>query len=362
MIMSTFVGGYVNNLVEVLMASALSRQHAIILGAPGYGKTAVSRSLARTMAGNDGYSFTRIDPSTPPDVIRGAYNPAALLDGRLERVTDGTPYDSRTRIALIDEIGRGNEVTFDALLDTLDRLDSPSAPPVWATSNFMPSNDRVAALIDRFALWYWIQPDGLDVAGVAAAQLNGSGGPQIDPAGLPTWDQVNDIHTAVPGSTAVKVIGELLSQLAQEGAEQGRRAHPRRVAQWSQILFRVGVWYSGTADFAAVPDAAARLLRYAWPAVTAEEQASWAEIAASVVDTVGAAIESAMVDVLTEMKRVAAAPVGQRTSMIPHLGSLMQNTQVTLEKLADKDDDRVKTAVQQMQTWLSLVIQGKTVE
>jgi len=358
--MSNFVGSYVNDMKLILTASALARQNAIMLGAPGFGKTAVTRSLAGQLTSGQ-YAFARIDPSTPPDVVRGAYNPAALLDGRLERVVDGTAYDPNMRLALIDEIGRGNEVTFDALLDTLDRLDSPDAPPVWATSNFMPSNERVAALIDRFALWYWINPQGLDVAAISAAQLNGQG-PQVDVSDLPTWHEVQDIRKAAPGGNAIKAIGELLENLSTEAQAQGHRPHPRRVTQWTHVLFRVGVWQSGSADFSTVPDTAARLLRYCWPAIQPSDAATWAQIAASVVDTLGAAIEDAMNQVLAQMKQVSAAPQAQRTALIPQLATTMQSVQTTLESLAGADNQRVAEAVTTMNGWLSLAIQGKPVE
>lgn len=358
--MSKFVGSYVDEMKDILLASALSRQNAILLGAPGWGKTAVTRSLAGQLTGGQ-YAFARIDPSTPPDVVRGAYNPAALLDGRLERVVDGTAYDPGMRLALIDEIGRGNEVTFDALLDTLDRLDDPNAPPVWATSNFMPSNERVKALIDRFALWYWINPQSLDVAAVTAAQLNGSG-PQVDVSGLPTWAEIEEIRAAAPGTNAVKAIGALLGDLANEAQAQGRRPHPRRITQWTHVVFRVGVWASGSADFNTVPDTAAKMLRYCWPAITPDEAAGWAQVAASVVDTLGAAIEEAMTEVLNKMKQVAAMGAAQRTAEITGLATLMQGAQTTLESLAGADDDRVGGAVETMNRWLSLTVQGKPVE
>lgn len=356
-----FVGSYVSPLKDVLVASALSRQNAIILGAPGWGKTAIGRSLAAHLSGGQ-YSFTRIDPSTPPDAVRGAYNPAALLEGRLERVTDGTPYDPAMRLAIVDEIGRGNEVTFDALLDTLDRLDDPDAPPVWATSNFMPSNERVQALIDRFALWFWIVPDTLEPAAIVAAQLNGSGGPQVDTAGLPTWNEIHDVRSAAPGPNAIKAIGELLDDLSHEAELQGRRPHPRRVTQWTHILFRVGVWASGSADFNVVPEKASRLLRYAWPAITAEEGDSWAQIAGSVVDVLGAAIEEAMAGLVDDLNEIAGAPSGRRTSMVMEMTTKVQALQTQLEQMAGDDNPRVEEAVEQMNSWLSQVLMGKPIE
>ena len=359
--MSNFVGSYVKDMAAVLAASALSRQHAIVLGAPGYGKTAVSRSIAWQLT--DGkYSFVRIDPSTPPEVVRGAWNPAKLMEGELVRVVDGTPYDPDMKLAIIDEIGRGNDVTFDALLDTLDRQDTLDSPPVWATSNFMPTTERIQALIDRFGLWFWVQPGVINTADVVAAQLNGTGGPQMDMSGMPTWAEIQDVRSAKPGPNALAAISELLENLKQEASKEGRRPHPRRISQWTHLIFRTSVWHTGTADFTKVPDEATGLLKYAWPATSPDEAASWAKIAGNVIDTVGAAIEAAMAQVLGEMKKIAAMGASQRSAEIPKLGTLMQSTQATLESVAGPDDKRVQAEIAKMNTWLAAAIQGREIE
>jgi MoxR-like ATPase len=361
--MSTFVGSYVNTVSDVCVASILSRQNAIVLGSPGWGKTAITRSFSDYVTGGQ-YSFTRIDPSTPPDVVRGPWNPAAMMESppRLERMIQGTPYDPAVRLAIIDEIGRGNEATFDALLDTLDRLDVPDAPPVLATSNFMPSNERVAALIDRFGLWLWVAPEVLDPPSLVAAQLNGGGRPQVDTSNLPTWADIEDVHSATPGPNAISAIGQLISDLSHEAEEQGRKPHPRRVAQWTHVLYRVGVWHSGSADFNVVPDQAAKLLRYMWPAVTPDEQATWAQIAGSVVDVLGAAIEEAMATLVGDLNAIAAASPRERSTMVMSMTGRMQKLQTDLEALAGEDNPRVGEAVEKMNTWLSQVMMGHPVE
>lgn len=361
--MSTFVGSYVSQVVDVTTAALLSRQNAIVLGAPGHGKTAISRSFAEQVTGGQ-YSFTRIDPSTPPDVVRGPWNPAAMMESppRLERMVQGTPYDPAVRLALIDEIGRGNEATFDALLDTLDRLDSLDAPPVIATSNFVPTSERTAALIDRFGLWLWVSSESLDLPSLVAAQLNGGGRPQVDSSGLPTWADVEDVRSAVPGPDAIAAIGQLIGDLSHEAEQQGRKPHPRRVAQWTHVLYRVGVWHTGSADFSVVPDQAAKLLRYMWPAVTPEEQATWAQIAGSVVDVLGAAIEEAMATLVGDLNAIAAASPRERSTMVMSMTGKMQKLQTDLEALAGEDNPRVSEAVEKMNGWLSQVMMGRPVE
>ncbi len=360
--MTTFSGSYIDEAKAVFVASLLAGENAIALGAPGYGKTAVSRSLASQLT-DDFYTFTRVDPSTPPDVVKGAYNPAEMLNGNMVRVTDGTPYDPTTGVAIIDEIGRANEIMFDALLDVCDRKDTDIAPPVWATSNFMPSNERVQALIDRFSLWVWLQPSNLDIGGIVSAQLNGTNncGPQVDVSDLPSWNEVEKIRMSQPGPKAIKAITNLIEDLSREAAAQGYKPHPRRITQWSRILFFNSVWVTGTNDFDTIPDQVTKLLKYAWPCITANEQAQWAEVAASVVDAVGAAIESAMAQVFSKMKQVAAMDQATRTGEVGNLGVLMQSTMTTLEQLAGKDDPRISEAGTQMNTWLADVIQGKDI-
>lgn len=358
--MSTFTGHYVREVSEALTASLLSRQNALLIGAPGYGKTAIARSLAQQVS--DGrFSFTRVDPSTPVEAVKGAYDPAEFLNGRLVRVVAGTPYAPDCRLAIVDEIGRGNEMLFDALLDTLDRVDTDDAPPVWGTTNFMPAKDRTAALIDRFALWIWIRPDALDIAGIVAAQLSGSR-PQVDMSGVPAWDEVEAVRQMVPGADARRAVADKLRDLADAAAAEGRGVHPRRLTQWANIVYRVSAWKSGQADFRSIPDEAIRPLRYAWPCLTPEEAATWAQIAGSVIDAVGAAIEGALAQVLAEMRKLSAAMPAQRPALIMGVAQLMQSTQTTLAQIAGSDDERVAVAVNNMNSWLALATRGEEVK
>ena len=358
--MTTFSGSYVRQVREALVASLLSRQNALLIGAPGYGKTAIARSLAQQVSGGQ-FSFTRVDPSTPVEVVKGAYDPAEFLNGKLIRIVAGTPYEAGCRVAIVDEIGRGNEMLFDALLDTLDRVDTDDAPPVWGTTNFMPAKDRTAALIDRFALWVWIQPDALDVAGIVAAQLTGSR-PQVDMTGVPAWDEIQAVRQFVPDDATRRAVAAKLSDLAAEAAREGRGVHPRRLTQWANIVYRVSAWKHGAPHFQAVPDEAVRPLRYAWPSLTAEEAASWAQIAGAVVDKVGAAIEAALAQVLAKMRELSAAPPNQRPAMIMGVAQIMQSTQATLNGVAGTDDPRVGQAIANMNNWLSLATRGEEVK
>lgn len=356
---SHFVGTYVKDMTLVMAASMLSRQNAIFLGAPGFGKTRIAEAMARHLA--QPYSLVRIDPSTPVEVLRGPYDPAAMLNGRLERVVDGTPYADDVAVAILDELFRGNRALFDAALDVTDRVDRQDAPPVWATSNFVVNDDRVQALIDRFALWLWVNPGPLDVQAITAAQLNSGGRPSLDTAGLPTWQDIERVRAMQPGPNAIKAVAELIQQMTDGAAKEGLTVHPRRVTQWANVLFRVSAWLTDDPDFTTVPAEASRMLRYCHPAITPEEAATWHEIAAEVVDTVGAAIEQVMANVLAEMQKLTGKSGRDMPALVAGLTNVMQNAQTTLTKVGG-DDPRVEEAIGQMNKWLALGVQGKPIE
>lgn len=371
--MSHYIGSYVKDMTTVLVASVLSGQNAYLIGAAGWGKSAISMAAVTALTGEEwdepepGKLVTEqhsgvlveISPASPPEVLTGPLNPADLLAGRMVYATQGTPYHPAVKIAILDELGRGNDATFDKCLHVTNRQ-GRHRPPVWATSNFMPNNERVQPLIDRFALWYWIQPGALDVAAVVGSQLGGR--LEIDPNGLPTWKEVEEIQAARPDSNAVAAIGDLLHQLSEAAALEGRKAHPRRVAQWSRLLFSLGMWDTGSDNFHTVPDTAALILRYAWPSVTAAEAASWQEITASVVDTLGAAIEAAMVQVQQKLVELGKLSPRDRNTRLNEFSALIQQAAESLEQLAGADNDRVEEAINRMNTWLSLALQGKPIE
>lgn len=167
-----WMGQYPKDVKLALIASAISGHHCIFVSEPGYGKTEMAHQAAKAVAGEDGRLMIPIDPSTPPEAIRGAWNPASMLQGKLERVVDGTPYDPTIKVVILDEIWRANDVCFDALIHVTGRkdIDQTTRPVFWGTANFVGKQDRTAALRDRFAIWMWLNP--ALPAGLVESHLN----------------------------------------------------------------------------------------------------------------------------------------------------------------------------------------------
>jgi MoxR-like ATPase len=365
--MNEFIGAYVGEVKEVALVSILSGQHATFVGAPGWGKTAILRRIGQrifTQRALDTWSFTRLDPSTPVEVIRGPYSPAGILNGVLERVTDGTPYQDGNRLAILDEWPRANEPMFDSLLDTLDRqdLDNGEAPACWGTANFVVTGERTDALVDRFALWMWLTPESLDVVAMVNSQLVSAGKPDV--AGdVPSWDEICAVRQYTPGPKAIAVVAQALEEIVVVAAQNGRSIHPRRLAQWSAIVYRYSAWLHGAAEFDTVPEEARRILQYAWPATTPEEAASWKQIVLSVVDRVAAAVSDALASCVDEFKHVAAInDVSDRKAASASLNALMMDAQTSLQALYEQTtDQRCKDAQQTIMDWFGQAMRGETI-
>lgn len=354
--MSTYTGAYVNHLVMVLTASAISGEHAVVFSPPGWGKTSIARDTAARIGK---FVLVRIDPTTPPEAIRGAYNPAALLQGRLERVLDGTPYEDGVRVAILDELFRADDVFFDACLALMDRVGwGVERPVVWATSNFVAQSERVNALIDRIALWYWVKPDGVDVRQIAIAHVSGAG-PQLPNVTIPDWSQIVEVRKAMATVTrrSSDVVADFLESIASEAVAQGLALNPRRVAQWTSLITALSIWEHGTADFDSVGGMARRAMLYAWAATSPSDADAWKQVVMAVSDRVGAAIESVLSEALKKFREVSSLPTAQeRLARAGELGQVIASAQMTLRGIAQ--DARIEAAIATLNEWFSQAIQG----
>ena len=128
------------------------------------------------------------------------------------------------------------------------------------------------------------------------------------------------------------------------------------------MLFRLSMWHSGmNPDFANIPDAAAKILVYAWPAQDENEASQWAQVARSVVDTVAAAIDHAMAQVLAVMEKVQKAQPKERGTVIMEAVQVMGSAEASMKALAG-NDPRVAEAVTRMKDWLSKASAGQSLE
>lgn len=357
-------GRYIQDTRDALTASVLSGQHAILLGAPGYGKTALAYDMAKRIGGEGRTVFTRLDAATRPELVQGAMDPQVYLQyGKYVVNQHGTAYQKGLGIWVADEVFRASEVIFDILIDALDRFDLPKSeqPVVWSTSNFVVAGDRVDAMRDRFAMWVWLQADLMDVSGLVETHLSQLGQRLSAPGDLPTWEQVQEVRNMTPGPDAVAAVKTVVNTLVEEAVGQQLTVNPRRIAQWSAILFRTSAYDYGASDWTACSTTALNVMRYAWPTPDKEEAARWAEVTSVIADPIGAVIEGLMIEATEEFRKCAARldqSNAEKSERVAELGAVLGNAQETLDNLGG-NDPRIREYKNLLSEMFQAAIMGK---
>lgn len=380
---SNFVGKEVSEVRDLLVTSAVSGVHCLLLGAPGCGKTAMSIAAAEQMVGRDKMCIVRFNPTTSNDKIEGPVDIASLMVDPpvVRRVRIGTPYDQNTMIFVADEVSRPNENIFDVLLDTLDMIEDTSgkailpedAPVTFGTGNFLPKGERTEALLDRFGIYKWIG-DGTDPKEVARAKMMSKGGKLSLPGSLPNAKEIYDVRSAVPGLKAIEAVVAAVDEIAQAAMQglvidtpqgQTRRSfgkpNNRRVTIWQQILLRRSILDKGTTDFDEVSKVAKAMCAYAWVSRTPAEAADWKMLVGSLTDPVGAAIDQLMVSAFERMNATvkAALASGKRQDAAQALGLLLSTSLQNLAKVVPETDPRYIEAQELVTTQFAQFISNK---
>ena len=358
-----FVGNYTQDLKKLMTASAVSGQNAMFISPPGWGKSQMAEAAAEVVAGSDGALTIEIDPSSPPEIVRGIYDPAAMLAGKAVRLIENTPYDPAKHVVVLDELWRGNDPLFDAFLHatSMNGVETATRPVFWGTSNFVGKAERTAALRDRFAFWYHMVNLDLDVDGIVEAHLlNGNG---IDPSwadGLPSWKDCVDIRRTHPTLVSLQAVKDVVNQLVEEAQNEKFDVNPRRVTQWSEILYYSSVLATGSNSFTSVPTDVMKLMQYAYPCTDQKMAGEWRAVALSIGDKVGAAIEAALgvaVEAFKKITKEAAGDPGKKANLAVDLGLILGETQDKLEKLGN--DPRLNEASLKLNSIMRKAIRGE---
>lgn len=348
-----FVGNYVADIRDALIASVLSSSHAAVISPPGWGKSVIADQMGRRIAGDDHFNLIPLDPSSLPSAIKGEEK---LDGGNIVTDVTGTPYDPEMKIVTADEAFRANDPVFDAMLHATDPLKQDRCT-VWVTSNFVPQHERIQALISRFAIWLQVTPEPFDAGEMAVSQLMAGGMPTV-PGQFPTWQTVEDVRAAAPGPKIAESIRDYISLLGSEAEEAGLNLTPRQIGHWQRVLFRMNVYETGKADTMLSADAQ-KALRFVWPSVDRDAWNLWQSVVGSLVDPVGAAIDAILANVAPQFVEVAEIDdQSERTNKLPDLGRALADAQSELYDHGG-DDERANEAVKKLNDWFRMAAQGK---
>jgi MoxR-like ATPase len=143
-------------IVRLLLISAVAGEHLLLVGPPGTAKSALVRGFARQVdARYFEYLLTRF---TEPNELFGPVDIRAFREGTYTRRTGGMLPEAE--IVFLDEIFKSNSAILNSLLTVMNErrwmngAEVVRVPllSVYGASNEVPNDDNLAALFDRFLL------------------------------------------------------------------------------------------------------------------------------------------------------------------------------------------------------------------
>lgn len=380
-----FVGDYVPDLVLAIVASNVAGINLVFKGPPGYGKTEIIETVLQAIYGDRWVSLF-LNPSTSPEDVGGRPDMALLLspESKYEIVLDNTVFDPRAFAVLLDEATRANDPVWDLLLKPLSgrgldnkRLPEGEVKVFLMTENWSLESDRTEALRDRVGIKVTVPDPDLPIGDLVDSALDSIGSAMEVDDGLPTIEDIQRIRAYKPSEypKSKKAIKEVLKLLAAEvnkgnvtRDEKGQtskykfKINPRRVKQWSTLLFRFSAFLTGKPDFDRVPDKAKRVLQWMWPTKDDEEARAWENIVKRILDPVQEAIDS-MVEAAYKAANAVTAlkdndTAEYRMHVSTELGKVLANGEEQLVALARQMDEvdehdnptdaRIKKAIKEL--------------
>lgn len=152
-------------LIRGALLALLAKQHLMIIGPPGTGKSYLTEKIASRISNSRffGYLLTRY---STPDEIWGPVDIRAYTDqGVHRRITKGKLAESE--ITFLDEIWKANSSILNTLLKAMDErrgFDNNGGTvqlpliSLFGASNEFPESEELNALYDRFAFKYLVKP------------------------------------------------------------------------------------------------------------------------------------------------------------------------------------------------------------
>lgn len=146
--------------IRGLLIALMAREHVLILGPAGTGKSALANVFCSALGGAQYFEWLLTRFSTPEELF-GPVSLDGLKHDRFRRVVTGKLPEAH--VGFLDEIFKANSAVLNSLLTALNerafdndggRSQIPLETVVGA-SNELPEGPELAALYDRFLLRYW---------------------------------------------------------------------------------------------------------------------------------------------------------------------------------------------------------------
>lgn len=150
--------------IRGLLLSLLAKQHALLLGSPGTGKSLLVSLLTKSVTDCDLFEIlmTRF---TKPEEVFGPPSLPDLKAGKYAFIKEGTIRESQ--IAFLDEIFKANSAILNSLLKIVNEriffngncgAEKVPLMSLIGASNELPQGEDLSALFDRFMCKYLVKP------------------------------------------------------------------------------------------------------------------------------------------------------------------------------------------------------------
>jgi MoxR-like ATPase len=224
-----------SDVIDGALTALAAREHMLIIGTPGSGKSMLSRLIAKATHGE--YFETLFHPLMKPEEIFGPFSAKGMLEDKFVRKVDG--YLPTADIAFGDEVFKASVSLRQTVLGILNERHYNNggktlACPLrtfFAASNELPTSPNDAAFFDRLALRFEVS----QIQDDDNAILLFTGLPEVKIPDLSKAD-LAQIDQEVPQIKITKDVADLLVEIRREVANANIFVSDRKWRQAARLL------------------------------------------------------------------------------------------------------------------------------
>ncbi|MEQ2529057.1 AAA family ATPase [Bacillaceae bacterium CLA-AA-H227] len=235
--------------IKAIYLSIVARQHCLLIGPPGTGKSALVMDVAKSIK-DISYFQWLLGRFTTPEELFGPVSLAELEKGVYKRNTDHKLPVSH--LSFLDEIFKANSAILNALLTLINErlfynngvpIKTPLLSVVGASNEYPEEGEGLEALFDRFLLRFEVEYIGEDTSFISMLQ----GTQAQEPTECLTLDDIDDLQMFAAMANIPVEVYDTLSKIRTDLKDEGIRPSDRRFRQ-SLSLLKANAVLEGRAD------------------------------------------------------------------------------------------------------------------